>query len=65
MNLRVTRGEGFFLTSWATISFSRRTKLHGVQFVRLRDCGLDSSGSGLGPVAGSCEHGNEGGEFLD
>jgi hypothetical protein len=34
-------------------------------------CGLDSSGSGCGPVAGSCEHGNEtlrsikGGEFLD
>jgi hypothetical protein len=34
-------------------------------------CGLDSSGSGHGPVAGSCEHGNEpsgsiikGGEFL-
>jgi hypothetical protein len=34
-------------------------------------CGLDSSGSGWGPMAGSCEHGNErsgsikGGEFLD
>jgi hypothetical protein len=34
-------------------------------------CGLDSSGSGEGPVAGSCEHGNEpsgsikGGEFFD
>jgi hypothetical protein len=33
-------------------------------------CGLDSSGSGYGPVVGSCEHGNEplgsikGGEFL-
>jgi hypothetical protein len=33
--------------------------------------GLDSSGSGYGPVAGSCEHGNEPsgsikvGEFLD
>jgi hypothetical protein len=22
-------------------------------------CGLDSSGSGQGPVAGCCEHGNE------
>jgi hypothetical protein len=22
-------------------------------------CGLDASGSGLGPLAGSCEHGNE------
>jgi len=22
-------------------------------------CGLDSYGSGQGPVAGSCEHGNE------
>jgi hypothetical protein len=34
-------------------------------------CGLDSSGSGQGPVAGSFEHGNEplvstkGREFLD
>jgi hypothetical protein len=34
-------------------------------------CGLDSCGSGLGPVAGSCEDGNEpsgtikGVEFLD
>jgi len=34
-------------------------------------CGLDSSGSGLGPVAGSCKYGNElsgstkGREFLD
>jgi hypothetical protein len=24
-----------------------------------RGCGLDSSGSGQGPVTGSCEHGNE------
>jgi hypothetical protein len=34
-------------------------------------CGLDTSGSGQGPVVGSCEHINEhlcsikGGEFLD
>jgi hypothetical protein len=34
-------------------------------------CGLDSSGSGLRPVAGSCKHDNEAlqsikdGEFLD
>jgi hypothetical protein len=34
-------------------------------------CGLDSSGSGSGPLAGSCEHGNEasvsikGGEFVE
>jgi hypothetical protein len=34
-------------------------------------CGMDASGSGYGPVTGSCEHGNEpsgstkGGEFLD
>jgi hypothetical protein len=34
-------------------------------------CGLDSTGAGYGPVAGSCEYGNEpsgsikGGEFLD
>jgi len=25
----------------------------------MRICGLDSSGSGYGTVAGSCEHGNE------
>jgi hypothetical protein len=35
------------------------------------ESGLDSSGSGFGPVAGSCEHGNEttgstkSGKFLD
>jgi hypothetical protein len=34
-------------------------------------CGLDSSGSGYGPMAGSCERGNKfscsikGGKFLD
>jgi hypothetical protein len=34
-------------------------------------CGLESSGTGKGPMASSCEHGNElagsikGGEFLD
>jgi hypothetical protein len=34
-------------------------------------CGLDSYGSGFGPEAGCCEHGNEpcssikGGEFID
>jgi hypothetical protein len=34
-------------------------------------CGLDSTGSGWGPVVGCCEHGNEpsgsvrGGEFFD
>jgi hypothetical protein len=33
-------------------------------------CGVDSSGTGQGPIAGCCEHGNEpsdsikGGEFL-
>jgi hypothetical protein len=37
----------------------------------MRECELDSSGSGQGPMAGSCEHDNEpsgsikGGEFLD
>jgi hypothetical protein len=37
----------------------------------VKDCGLDSSGSGWRPVAGRCEHGNEpsdsikGGEFVD
>jgi len=25
----------------------------------MRRCGLDSSGSGLGPVAGCCAHGNK------
>jgi hypothetical protein len=28
-------------------------------------CGLDSSGSEYGVVAGSCEHGNEVGKFPD
>jgi len=38
---------------------------------RVGYCGLDSSGSGQGPAAGSCQHGNEpsgsikGKEFLD
>jgi hypothetical protein len=27
--------------------------------IRWGRCGLDSSGSGYGPVAGSCEHSNE------
>jgi hypothetical protein len=37
----------------------------------VESCGLDASGSGQGPVAGSSEHGNEpsgsikGEEFLD
>jgi hypothetical protein len=37
----------------------------------VRRCELDSSGSGYGPVAGSCKRGNEtldsikGGEFLE
>jgi hypothetical protein len=26
---------------------------------RVEGCGLDSSGSGQGPMVGSCEHGNE------
>jgi len=26
---------------------------------RIGSCRLDSSGSGQGPVAGTCEHGNE------
>jgi hypothetical protein len=30
-----------------------------MQLVRLARCGLDSSGSGQGPVADPCEHGNE------
>jgi hypothetical protein len=27
-------------------------------------CGLDASGSGKGPVAGCCEHGNEPSDFI-
>jgi len=30
VNFRVTYKAGTFLTSWVTISFSRRTVLHGV-----------------------------------
>jgi hypothetical protein len=39
--------------------------------LRVRSCGLNTSGSGEGPVAGFCEHGNEppgsmkGEEFID
>jgi hypothetical protein len=59
-----------------TISFSRRTLLHGVgRSVGRSDawlvrCGLDYSGSRYGPVVGFCEHSNEpsgsikGAEFL-
>jgi hypothetical protein len=32
--------------------------------LRNRLCGLNSSGSGQGPVAGSCEHGNEPSGFV-
>jgi hypothetical protein len=28
------------------------------------NCGLDASGSGSGPLAGSCEHGNEASSFI-
>jgi len=38
------------------ISFSRKNLLH---WVRLGRCGMDSSGSGCGPVAGSYENGND------
>jgi hypothetical protein len=31
---------------------------------RVRVCGLDSSGSGYGPVVGFCEHGNENWGFI-
>jgi hypothetical protein len=34
MNLRVPRMTGNFLTSWATISFSRRILLRGVSHIR-------------------------------
>jgi hypothetical protein len=36
-----------------------RVKLDGYLENRVGGCGLDSSGSGYGPVAGCCEHGNE------
>jgi hypothetical protein len=36
MNLRVPQNEGNFLTRWMTISFSRRTLLHGI--TQLRTC---------------------------
>jgi hypothetical protein len=33
---------------------------------KVRKCGLDSSGSGEGPVAGCCEHGlRTSGEFVE
>jgi hypothetical protein len=30
----------------------------------MRSCGLDSSGSGYGPVAESCEHCNKSSDFI-
>jgi hypothetical protein len=30
----------------------------------MRGCGLESSGSGKGPMAGSCEHGDEPSGFI-
>jgi len=48
MNVRVPCKSGNFLTSWGTISFSRRTLLHGVsklwlQFsVSYKPCGVDN-----------------------
>jgi hypothetical protein len=56
-------------------NFSRTTGRTDIKMalseVAVGRCGLDSSGTGQGPVAVSCEHGNEtsgsikGGEFLD
>jgi hypothetical protein len=57
MNLRVPLKAGNFQTSLVTISFSRRTLLHGVS--QPVTCGLHASGLGQGPAAGSCEHGND------
>jgi hypothetical protein len=64
MSLRVLCPVTSFMRPWEDI----RMDLFGSMVGR---CGLDSSGSGQVPVAGSCEHCNEssdsikGGEFLD
>jgi hypothetical protein len=48
-----------------------RTILNWILGNRVGGCGLDSSGTGQGPMAGSCEHVNKpfgsikGGEFLN
>jgi hypothetical protein len=77
MNLRVPwGGGGDFLTSWATVSFSRRTPLHGISyFSRFRPPRKHTASQLQRLVClcfeGTCEHGNEttgfikGGEFLD
>jgi hypothetical protein len=50
--------DGEIILEWIFVKYDRR-------------CGLDSSGSGQGPVASPCEHGNEptgsikNGEFVD
>jgi hypothetical protein len=41
------------------ISLGGRKILKWMLGNRVRGCGLDSSASELGPVTGSCEHGNE------
>jgi hypothetical protein len=50
-----------------------RSKRTGEDDIKMdhQDCGLDSPGSGYGPLAGCCEHRNKpssfitGGEFID
>jgi len=55
--------------NWLCVS--RYMRLEFKYVTEIFRCGLDSSGSEWGPVAGSCEHGNEasgyikGGEILD
>jgi hypothetical protein len=52
-------------------SHTRRWKVNIKMYLRIRECGLDSSGSGQKPVEGSYEYGNESsgyikdGEFLE
>jgi hypothetical protein len=76
MNFRVPLKAGNFLTSWVTVSFSRRTLLHGITYFsrfrppRKHTASQLQRSNGL-CLKGTSEHGNEpsgsikGREFLD
>jgi hypothetical protein len=68
-NILVGKPEGKRLLE--DLGVMGRSYQNGSSGNRVGRCGLDSSGSGQGPLMGYCEHGSEpsgyikGGEFLD
>jgi len=67
------RGYIYLVSYQSGVSMKHYYEIELEWILRKQDggCGLDSSGSGQGPLGGCCEHGNEppgsikGGEFLD